>query len=175
MRSALIIDYHLGNLFSLRNACEQVGLHVTVSSNPQDVRDCHLLMLPGVGAFGEAIENLQQLGLFDAVIDHARQGKLLVGICLGMQLLFSRSEEFGDNAGLNLIQGVVRRFPSVCNNITLRIPHVGWNVLKQNGSETREPFFCHLRKDSCVYYVHSYYVEPVDSSIITATTEYERV
>ncbi len=154
MRRVIIVDYNLGNIFSLKNACERVGLDVTVSADPVKIRGCHQLVLPGVGAFGVAVENLKQLDLIDPVIEHAKQGKPLVGICLGLQLLFSRSEEFGNNLGLDLIPGVVKRFPDVQDGEKLRIPHVGWNVLNRNASGSSDPLFFHLNEDPYAYFVH---------------------
>lgn len=174
MAKNIIIDYGLGNLFSIRNACEKVGLAAAISADLTEVRDCHLLIMPGVGAFGMAVRNLRELGLFDAVLNHARKGKPLVGICLGMQLLFSHSEEFGSNRGLDLIEGVVKRFPTEVENRRLRIPHIGWNALRSAGPFFTEPFLAHLRNDfSHAYFVHSYYAEPAAPATVAAFAEYQ--
>jgi glutamine amidotransferase len=160
-----IVDYKLNNLRSLENTLRRLGRDVLVTSNPKDVQAASKLILPGVGAFGDGMRNLRELGLADPFIAKASTGTPTLGICLGMHLLFSESEEFGRHRGLNLLDGRVVKLPS-----NLRVPHMGWNQLhpkKANELTTG------VAESSFVYFVHSYYVEPASAEIVLATTDYE--
>ncbi|BCJ87936.1 imidazole glycerol phosphate synthase subunit HisH [Effusibacillus dendaii] len=159
-----IVDYGVGNLRSVQKAFEKVGHEVIVTSSPQEVAAADGVLLPGVGAFGDAMFHLKQLGLLDSLKQSVKQGKPLLGICLGMQLLFSASEEHGHHIGLNLIAGNVKRFKG-----KFKIPQVGWNelVVKQP-----HPLLEGLNKNNYVYYVHSYVVDPADRSVIIASSDY---
>ena len=151
--AAVIVDYGMGNLRSVEKAVEAVGGRPTITRDPDAVRNAERLILPGVGAFGDAMQNLRQRGLDQAVLDAVRQGKSLLGLCLGLQLLFTQSEEFGSHEGLNLIPGRVRKFDAP----GLRVPHVGWNQIE---GTRPNPLLKDVPEGSYFYFVHSYYVEP---------------
>ncbi len=166
MVTITVIDYGIGNLRSVTKALEFLGCQVTLTSDPNEVMRANKLVLPGVGAFGAGMRNLTQLGLVDAIRDAVQRGTPLLGICLGLQLLFDESEEMGRHEGLKLVRGKVVRFPET-NNI--RIPHMGWNALKIRKSE---PLFKGVPDGAMVYFVHSYFPVPDDNSVIAATTEH---
>ena len=163
-----IIDYGVGNLFSLRCSLEKVGADVVVTGDADVIRKADHLILPGVGAFADAAAKLRESGLDKVVLEEAAAGKPLLGICLGMQMLFERSLEYGNHAGLGLLKGSVVPMEGVIPS-TLPIPHIGWNGLhlKQNGS----PLFRYIKEDDCVYFVHSYFAADCEDSL-AATTEY---
>jgi glutamine amidotransferase len=160
-----IVDYKLNNLRSLENTLRRLGNEVLVTSDPDDVRKATKLILPGVGAFGDGMRNLNQFGLSEPFINKVKSGTPTLGICLGMHLLFSESEEFGHHEGLNLIEGRIVKLPS-----HLRVPHMGWNQLhaKRTNGLTRG-----IEEGSFVYFVHSYYAEPRSEEIVLSTTDYE--
>lgn len=164
--SITIIDYGVGNLRSVTKAFEKLGCQVTLTDNPNMVAEAHRLVLPGVGAFGAGMEHLRIRGLIDAIIDAVNRGVPFLGICLGLQLLFSVSEELGMHEGLNIIRGRVVPFPQ---DGTLKVPHMGWNELH---IRKREPLFTGLRDGVMTYFVHSFYVVPEDESVIASTTDY---
>jgi glutamine amidotransferase len=159
-----IVDYGMGNLRSVQKALEQVGETAIVTSNPSEVEAAEGMILPGVGAFGDAMFHLKQMGLLDVVKKLVKQGKPVLGICLGMQLLFSTSEEHGRHVGLNLIPGHVKRFKG-----NFKIPQVGWNSLHLHKSH---PLLEGVRENDFVYYVHSYLADPVDRNVILASSDY---
>ncbi len=156
-----IVDYHLNNLRSVQKAFERSGVRAFISDSPGELRRAEKLVLPGVGAFGAAMENLRSLGLEEVVKEHANSGRPLLGICLGMQLLFSKSYEQGEFAGLDLVKGEVLRFPG-----TVKVPHMGWNQIEFAGPH---PFLRGIDNRSFVYFVHSYYVQPADDVTLTRT------
>jgi imidazole glycerol-phosphate synthase subunit HisH len=160
-----VVDYKLNNLRSLENTLRRLGHDVLVTSEPDDVRKATKLILPGVGAFGDGMRNLNRLGLAEPFIDNVKSGTPTLGICLGMHLLFTESEEFGHHRGLNLLDGKIVRLPA-----HLRVPHMGWNQLhpRQNNGLMNG-----LAESSFVYFVHSYYAEPASADIVLATTDYE--
>ena len=162
-----IIDYGVGNLFSLKSSFAAIGEEVTVTADRDVIRAADRILLPGVGAFGDAARKLRESGLADLVIEQAREGKPLLGICLGMQLLFEKSCEYGEHEGLGLIPGEVRPIAEVIPK-DLKIPHIGWNALHLRGEH---PLFRYLREGDCVYFVHSFYGARCDESVI-ATAEY---
>jgi glutamine amidotransferase len=159
-----IIDYGMGNLRSVEKAFQSLGADVVVTGDPEEVCQADGVVLPGVGAFGDAMENLRRQGMIPAIEETVRVGKAFLGICLGMQLLFSTSEEHGLHEGLNLIPGHVRRFRG-----DFKIPHIGWNDLKlQRGHALLDG----VRDGDYVYWVHSLFVEPHDRAVLLATTDY---
>ena len=164
-----IIDYGVGNLFSLTSSFKKIGAEVVVTNDIEIIKKADKLVLPGVGAFGDAAEKLKKSGLDKVIIEEANKGKKLLGICLGMQLLFDKSLEYGEHKGLRLISGEVIPME---NNIpkTLKIPHIGWNALKFHNPS---PLFKYINEGDCVYFVHSFYAENCDSSLI-ASSEYGR-
>ena len=161
-----LVDYGVGNLFSLHSSFASLGVETIVTADPAVIKAAERVVLPGVGAFGDAAKKLTAAGLDRVVIEAARAGKPLLGICLGMQLLFDVSYEYGAFAGLGLIPGAVRpiadRIPA-----DLKIPHIGWNGLH---FARPSPLFCHIKEGDHVYFVHSYAAEATDATI--ATTEY---
>ena len=163
-----VIDYGVGNLFSLQRSLEFVGAEATVSGDAAVLRRADKLILPGVGAFGDAAAKLRATGLDQVVLEEAAAGKPLLGICLGMQLLFEESEEYGLHPGLGLLKGRVvameGRLPA-----GLPIPHIGWNGLRLVKSDC--PLFRQTKDGDCVYFVHSFYAEGCEDSL-AATAEY---
>jgi glutamine amidotransferase len=162
-----IIDYGVGNLFSLTSSFKYVGADVTVTSDPKEIKKADKIILPGVGAFGDAIKKLKDTGLDKVVIDQAKNGKPLMGICLGMQLLFEKSFEYGEYDGLGLLKGKVVPMENYIDK-SLKIPHIGWNALN---IKKENPLFKYLKSGDCVYFVHSYFATDCDESLL-ATTEY---
>lgn len=158
-----IIDYGMGNLHSVKSAVERLGFETVVTSDSSVIRDADGAILPGVGAFGDAMRNLSETGLKETVIEYAASGKPLLGICLGMQLLFSESEEHGHHEGLNLLPGKVVRF-----NGPFKVPHMGWNRLSFRGES---PIFAGL-SEGYVYFVHSYHVLADRAEDLLAQTDY---
>ncbi|MEK8132557.1 imidazole glycerol phosphate synthase subunit HisH [Paenibacillus filicis] len=158
-----IIDYGMGNLHSVSSAVERLGYEVRITSDERELLEADGAILPGVGAFGDAMEHLRASKLDEATKAYAASGKPLLGICLGMQLLFSRSEEHGLNDGLNLLPGEVVRFQG-----EYKVPHMGWNRL---AFHQESPLFAGL-EEGHVYFVHSYHVRPEQASDLLATTDY---
>ena len=162
-----IVDYGVGNLFSLRHSFAAIGTQAVVTSAPEELRKADRIVLPGVGAFQDAAEKLRRSGLGEAVAAEAQNGKPLLGICLGMQLLFDKSCEYGEHDGLGLISGTVRpiadRIPA-----GYKIPHIGWNALRFTRPS---PLFKFLNEGEHVYFVHSYHAEECRENTI-AVSEY---
>ena len=162
-----IIDYGVGNLFSLRCSLEKIGAEVTVTSDPLVIAAAEKLILPGVGAFGDAIAKLRNSGLDILIQEQAAAGKPVMGICLGMQMLFERSYEYGCHEGLGLLKGSVVPMEGVIPS-KLKIPHIGWNALHK----TRDSWLLrYVKEEDCVYFVHSFYADGCGDSLI-ATAEY---
>ncbi len=165
-----IVDYGVGNLFSLTCSFRSLGAEVTVTGDPEIIRSAGKVVLPGVGAFGDAAELLRKNGLDQVVIEEANRGKPLLGICLGMQLLFDKSLEYGEHPGLGLIPGqVVSMEPVVPKGY--KVPHIGWNALHFPKDKPVSPLFRHIKEGDCVYFVHSYYAADCAADLI-ATAEY---
>lgn len=162
-----IIDYGVGNLFSLASSFAAIGKEATVTSDPAVIRAADRLILPGVGAFEDAARKLRESGMADLVKEEAARGKPIMGICLGMQMLFERSFEYGEHEGLGLIKGSVRPIADVIPK-DLKIPHIGWNALHLT---RQNPLFKYLKEGDFVYFVHSFYAANCDDAII-ATSEY---
>ncbi len=163
-----IIDYGVGNLFSLKSSFAAIGEEATVSADPSVLRAADRLILPGVGAFGDAAKKLRESGLDKVLLEEVEKGKPLMGICLGMQMLFDKSFEYGEYEGLGLIKGEIRPISSVIPK-ELPIPQIGWNALRINGE--KHPIFKYINDGDCVYFVHSYYGANCEESVI-ADTEY---
>ncbi len=162
-----IIDYGVGNLFSLSSSFKAIGAQTVVTGDAEIIAKADKLVLPGVGAFGDAAEKLKKTGLDKIVINEAKNGKPLLGICLGMQLLFEKSLEYGEHNGLGLIKGQVVPMQGYIPE-KLKIPHIGWNSLK---FEAQNPIFKYINDGDCVYFVHSFFAKNCDDSLI-ATAEY---
>lgn len=163
-----IADYGVGNLFSLKSSLEAVGADVLVTGDSDKIKNAEKIVLPGVGAFGDAAKKLKDSGLDKVIIDEAKKGKPIMGICLGMQLLFEKSYEYGEHDGLGLIKGDIKPISMVIPK-NLKIPHIGWNALHFNGEKSE--IFKYINDGDYVYFVHSYYGANCDKSVI-ATTEY---
>ena len=161
-----IIDYDAGNLKSVEKALKSLNQEVIVSRDSSEILQADKVILPGVGAFGDAMNNLDKFGLVDTIKEVARKNTPFLGICLGLQLLFERSDETPGVEGLGILKGEILRIP---DQPGLKIPHMGWNSLKYP-NEGR--LFRGIPEDSYVYFVHSYYLKAEDESIVTATTEY---
>lgn len=161
-----IIDYGAGNLRSVQKACQFVGAKAEITSDPDTIRSADKVILPGVGAFGDCINNLKGFNLFETVKEVAKSGKPFLGICLGMQLLFEESEETPGIEGLGIFKGKIVKIPEKDG---LKIPHMGWNSLDFS-KECK--IFEGLGNNPFVYFVHSYYMQPEDKSIIAANTQY---
>jgi imidazole glycerol-phosphate synthase subunit HisH len=166
-----IIDYGMGNLRSVQKGFEKVGFAAEVTADPRVVERADRLVLPGVGAFKDCMDNLRQGNFIDAIHGHIASGRPFLGICLGLQLLFSESEEFGCHQGLGIIPGKVRRFADDLQweGEQLKVPHMGWN---QVAIERPSPLMRGIAEGSAVYFVHSYYVDPDDDSVVATTTDY---
>ena len=151
-----IIDYGVGNLFSLKSSLAHLGLEAKVSADAADIRAADRLILPGVGAFGDAMAKLEATGLVPVIKEEAAK-KPLLGICLGMQLLFEKSYEYGEHAGLGLIPGEVAPLADDLRDPALKVPHIGWNALDIAPGHEDDPLFKYVRDGEYFYYVHSYY------------------
>jgi glutamine amidotransferase len=162
-----IIDYGVGNLFSLCSSFRYIGEEVRVTSDRREIENAKRLVLPGVGAFADARRKLSEHGLDEVILREVEKGKPLFGICLGMQMLLDRSYEYGVHEGLGLIRGEVRPISEVIPE-GYKIPHIGWNALH---FDKAHPLFRYLKEGDCVYFVHSYYATDCADSVI-ATAEY---
>ncbi|MHA3787240.1 imidazole glycerol phosphate synthase subunit HisH [Flavobacterium hauense] len=171
----VIIDYQLGNLFSVKQACDTVGMNAKLSSDKNDIINADALILPGVGAFNEAITNLKKLDLISAIKDKVNAGNPLFGICLGQQLLFTESEEFGAGNGLDLISGTIKRFPEQFEDRKIKVPHIAWNKIYPAGQEWSDSPLQELENNDFMYFIHSYYVKPTDDSCIITKTDYDGI
>jgi glutamine amidotransferase len=170
-----IIDYGLGNLFSINNACKLVGLNTIITKDIDIINNADALILPGVGAFGDAMNSLNNNNLTQTIYEFVNTGKPFLGICLGMQLLFSESEEFGSNKGLNLINGKVVKFPSINNNRDkIRVPQIQWNqIYAEDKNRWEDSPLRDIPEGSYMHFVHSYFAIPEDKNDILTYTEYE--
>lgn len=165
-----IIDYGVGNLFSLKSSFAFIDKEAVVTGDPEVIEKCDRIILPGVGAFSDAAKKLKESGLGDVVKEQAAKGKPVLGICLGMQLLFEKSYEYGEHEGLGLIKGNVRPIDDVVGK-ELKIPHIGWNALIFPKDKEKSPLYKYTDEGDFVYFVHSYYAADCDESI-TAVSEY---
>lgn len=162
-----VIDYGLGNLRSVSKALEAVGAKVKVTNRTEDITCASAILLPGVGAFKRAMDNLVRLNILPSINRMIKEGKPFLGICLGLQVLFTESEEHGRRKGLDVIKGRVKRFSA-----DVKIPHMGWNQIKIKNQKSRNKIFKDIPDENYFYFVHSYYVEPQEEAIVVATTEY---
>lgn len=162
-----IVDYGVGNLFSLVSSFRAIGVNAVATSDKDIIKSAEKIVLPGVGAFEDAAKKLTSSGLKQVVLEQAKKGVPLLGICLGMQLLFDKSYEYGEHEGLSLIKGEIRSIREVIPS-DYKIPHIGWNALKLKGEN---PLFKYVKEGDCVYFVHSYYGADCEESVI-ATAEY---
>jgi len=161
----VVVDYGMGNLKSVLNAFTKLGARVTVSGDPRAVEEASAIVVPGVGAFGRCMENLEGRGLASAIREHIRRDKRYLGICLGMQVLFESSEEAPGVTGLGVMKGSVPRFKG-----SMKVPHMGWNSVT---IRKESPILKGVGSGDFFYFVHSYYCAPEDGSVISTTTDYE--
>lgn len=174
-----VIDYGMGNLRSVQKALEVVGARTKLISDPSELKRCGKIVFPGVGSFGDAVKELKRLGLIDAIKGAIAEGKPFLGLCLGLQLLFEKSEEAPGVKGLCVLKGEVKRFRGKGQGVrgkdpVLKVPHMGWNNISIQ-SRTSDLGLKILKKvpdESYMYFVHSYYVKPKDSKVILTTTDY---
>lgn len=175
LKKIVIVDYGLGNLFSVNQALINTGLNTLITNDPREVETADALVLPGVGAFTDSMQNLHQLNLVNPIKDFVASGKPFLGICLGLQLLFSESEEFGTCEGLNIIEGKVRKFRSddAPGAEQLKVPQIAWNSISKpvNKSWDNTPLQ-NIRDGEFLYFVHSYYVIPDNQDVILTNTTY---
>ena len=171
-KKVAIIDYKLGNLFSVKQVCDKVGFQAEITSDVNSISNSDMVILPGVGAYGVAMNNLNQSGLIHPLKEFATTGRPFVGICLGMQLLLSESNEFGLNKGLNLIPGKIQKFPVKENNTNFTVPQIQWNQIRLTNDIGKDGFFKFLTNKTYMYFVHSYYCIPKDKRTIVSTTNY---
>ena len=162
-----VVDYGVGNLFSLCCSLERIGANTKVTSDPEEIRSAEKIILPGVGAFADAAKKLRDSGLDKVILEQAAAGKEIMGICLGMQLLFEKSYEFGEHTGLGLLKGSVIGMEGTLPP-ELKIPHIGWNALH---FIKESKLLKYIKEGDCVYFVHSFYVDPSAESVV-ATAEY---
>jgi len=161
-----IIDYGMGNLKSVDKAFKKLGYQVEVVTDSRNLEDATGVVLPGVGAFKDAMNNLKEAGFIKPLTKLIKEGRPFLGICLGLQLLFSSSQEFGTTEGLDIISGQVKKFPA---DLGYKIPHIGWNNIKQKKDIE---LYTNIEDESYQYFVHSYYVVPDDKEVIATTTDY---
>ena len=174
-KKVVIIDYQLGNLFSVKQACDTVGIDAKLSSSKEDILNADALVLPGVGAFIEAMNNLQILDLIEAIKNKVNNGTPIFGICLGLQLLFSKSEEFGSGSGLDLIPGIIKKFPDHIKDRKIKVPHITWNQVYKFNNYWQETALKELKDFEFMYFIHSYYVKPDNDSCILTNTNYDGI
>ena len=167
-----IIDYGLGNIYSVNKACEFLGFKSVVTSKKTDLQNVDAIILPGVGAFGNAMENLNKLDIIDTIKKQVNEGKPLLGICLGMQLLMQSSEELGHHQGIGLINGDVIKFPKK-DDQNLKTPQIQWNKININSSSGN--LLKGIPNDTYYYFLHSYFVRTGNIDVVAATAEYKKI
>lgn len=174
--SVAIIDYQMSNLYSVAHACEHVGLQPKITNSPGEIEAADAVILPGVGAFGDAMQSLRSLGMDRAIHSFVKKGKPLFGICLGLQLLMSSSSEFGTHTGLSIIPGLVARFPITAQNGKVyKVPHIGWNTISVPENDLDKWDSSPLKglpNHEYMYFVHSFYVQPHNPNDVLTTTTY---
>ena len=173
-----IVDYGMGNLYSVQQACRTVGLSATITSSPEEVVAARAVILPGVGAYPDAMATLERLGLASAIREVATSGRPLFGICLGMQLIMSESEEFGRHAGLGIVPGRVLKLPNEERGVTVKVPQIGWTAVHRptraaaGGDAWRGTFLDGTQNAEPMYFVHSYFVAPERDDAAIAVSRY---
>lgn len=168
-----IIDYQLSNLFSVKHTFDYLNIDSEITSDKSILSTSDMAILPGVGAFGDAMNNLKQFGLIESIKKFIASGKPFMGVCLGMQLLFSESEEFGTHQGLNIVKGKVKKFESKKKQI--KVPQIGWNQILEAEKTWDDSPLKNIKDNEFMYFVHSYYVVPENKSMILSETIYEDI
>ncbi|MFH2091034.1 MAG: imidazole glycerol phosphate synthase subunit HisH [Pseudomonadota bacterium] len=175
--NVVIIDYDMSNLFSVKHLCDILGVTCEITNDKKKILNAGAVILPGVGAFSDAMGNLEKLDLVYSIHDFIQSGKSFMGVCLGLQLLFTQSDEFGCHKGLNIIPGVVKKFKTILENgEKVKVPHVGWNRLyqpKSNQNRWQKSPLKNFKENEFTYFVHSYYVQPKDDRHVLSLTNYE--
>jgi len=174
-KKVIIIDYQLGNLFSVKQACDTVGMNAKISTSREDILNADALILPGVGAFNEAMINLEKLDFISAIKLKVSKGIPLFGICLGLQLLFTESDEFGEGKGLDLISGLIKKFPEEHNENKIKVPHIAWNKIYSCNLDWRDIPLFEFNNNEYMYFIHSFYVKPTSNLCVLTNTNYEGV
>ena len=169
----IIVDYKIGNYFSLINALKNCDVNFSVSNDASEIKKSDVLLLPGVGAFKSGMDNLKKLNLVDSIKEHSEKKKKILGICLGMQLLLDKSEEFGNESGLGLIEGSVKKLPAK-NSLGKKnlIPNMSWNVIKKNNFSNNKKFLENINDNNFYYFVHSFYAKLSDNKNIAAFSNF---
>jgi len=172
-----VIDYGMGNLRSVEKALQVAGARTKVTSDPKDLKKAEKIVFPGVGSFGDAMRELKKLGLIAPLKDAIAEGKPFLGLCLGLQLLFEKSEEAPGVKGLCVLKGEVKRFKFTnderrTTNDALKVPHMGWNTIGCKVQGARRKVLKGIPNDAYMYFVHSYYAKPADKKVILTTTDY---
>lgn len=175
MKNIVIVDYGLGNLFSINQAFLHFGYEPIISCNKEIILNADYLVLPGVGAFEGAMRQLNNLGLVEVLKEYVKSDKPIMGVCLGMQLLFEKSYEFGEHLGLGFIEGEILKFPSEVEKVKLRVPHIGWNKINSfdRNNWNHSPLI-ELKEGAMMYFVHSYYAKPSNENVILSTSIYNK-
>ena len=169
-----IIDYGVGNLYSLNSSLKHLNIETVITRKPEEIFAADKIILPGVGAFEDALSKLKDTGLVDLIIDQTKKGKPLLGICLGMQLLFEESHEYGCHKGLGLIKGTIASIQEDLieknsNELNLKVPHIGWNKLVIKPGAEKDPIFKYFENGGYVYYVHSFYARNCTENTIASS------
>lgn len=171
-----IIDYQLSNLFSVKHAFDYLKVDSEITSDKSTIASSDGAIIPGVGAFGDAMKNLKKFNLIDVILNHIKQGKPFMGVCLGMQLLFSQSEEFGLHKGLNIVPGKVKKFSFKERlDSSRKVPQIGWNQIFKAKKSWQNTPLKNIKNGEFMYFVHSYFVLPEDKDVILAKTIYEDI
>lgn len=172
-KKVIIVDYQLGNLFSVKHALMNIGLNVKVSNLAADIENADALVLPGVGAFHDAMKNMNKHDLIVPIKDFIQVGKPFIGVCLGLQLLFTESEEFGSGRGLDIISGTVKKFPSSTSKGELmKVPHIAWNKIFQYPAGWNDSPLRDIQSGEFMYFVHSFYIIPQENLYNLSWTQY---
>ncbi|MES1159253.1 MAG: imidazole glycerol phosphate synthase subunit HisH [Bacteroidota bacterium] len=172
----IIIDYELGNLFSVKHAFERLGYETVITNDKQLVAGAQRLVLPGVGAFADAMNNLRKFDLVEPIKDFIASGKPFLGVCLGLQLLFTESEEFVNEKGLNIIEGSVKKFPPVISGKKVKVPQIAWNKVRHpDGRDWQNTPLKEVQEHEYMYFVHSFYVQPDNNKDAITVTNYEEM
>ncbi len=176
-KKIVIIDYGLGNLFSVQQAFLSFGVNAIITRDSEELKNADAAVLPGVGAFGDAIKNLKECNLFNPILEFINSGKPFLGVCLGMQLLFEESEEFGNHKGFGVIKGSIKKFPELNPaKEKLRIPQISWNTIYQSeGRSWKATPLENIKNNEFMYFLHSYYASPSDKTDILTLTNYDGI
>lgn len=175
MKNVAIIDYGIGNLYSVLKACEFVGINAVITNDKNKITSSDAIILPGVGAFNDAMNSLNRLDLVNPIVDFSNSGKPLMGVCLGMQLLLSESEELGSTKGLGIFEGICKKFPQINGDLKLKVPQINWNSIYPNNNNNNFKLNTpleHIKSGEQMYFVHSYYADLINEDEVLSKTTY---